>query len=465
MRCAVEPVTASPPAGSRRRPVDSTGTLAALGGLSAAVYAAAVPAAGWLGLEPLALHLAAFGLVFALYVAALWRIPDPGCSERGGLVVILGFALLFRLLVVGTPIYLSSDIYRYLWDGRVQLAGIDPYRYPPAAPELVPLRDGAVHPNINRPWAITVYPPATQWLFAVAAATTGGTIPGWRALLLGAEVATVWLLLRLLRRLGKPPAAVLAYAWSPLVVFEGIQAGHVDVAVVAPILLALSWRARGASGRAGIALGVAILMKLYPAILLLAWWRRGDRRFPLATLGTVGAGYLPYVLSVGTGALGFLPVYLSSQGEDFNIGLRALLTFPFGFAEPGVRALAMALLFGLLGVAVLWIGRTASADALGLCRAGARAVGAYLVLVPTAMHPWYVLWAVPFLCLAPWSPWLFFSGTVTLSYVEYLRPPSAPFPWWVWLAEYGPLWTLLGVSCWRARQRRRAPVAGAVRPG
>jgi hypothetical protein len=432
--------------------------LAGIGALSAAVYAAAAPLPARLGLEPLRLHLAAFAVAVALYLCALRLVVRGGAAGRRALGIILGFALVFRILMIWTPAYLSSDAYRYLWDGRVQWAGVNPYRYPPAAPELSTLRDLDVHPQINRPTAVTVYPPGAQWLFALAAAVTPGSLPGWRVLLLLADALTVLLLLRLLGRLGGSAETVVAYAWSPLVLFEGIQAGHVDLAMIPLVLLAFDWRMGGSSVRAGVALGVAVLMKLYPAILLLAWWRRGDWWLPATVGAIVGLGYLPYAATVGLGALGFLPTYVSSQYEDFNLGLRALLTYPFGPSDPLVRGAAMALLFALLAAALVWIARTSRHDARGLWRATALAVGAYLVLVPTAMHPWYALWAVPFLCFRPLPAFLFFSVAVVLSYTQYVVEPET-LPWWAWLAEYGPFYALL-VWEWRARRFGAGAVTG-----
>ena len=434
--------------------------LSALGALSAATYAGALPAAGWLGVEPLAAYPVVFGVLFALYLAAAWFASVRVVPTAKALAVVLGFGLLFRALTLPTPVYLSSDLYRYLWDGRVQLAGGSPYRYAPAAPELAHLRDGEIHPRINRPAARTIYPPAAQWLFALAAALTPGSIVGWRLLLLVFEVATVAMLVLLLSRLGAPATAVIMYTWSPLVVFEGVQAGHVETAMVSVVLLALLLRQAGSSVLAGAALGVAVLMKLYPVVLLAAWWRRDDWRFPVTTAAAVSIGYLPYVATLGIGALGFLPEYLSSP-EDHNIGLRALLTHPFGLTGEGARGVAMALLFAAMAVALVVIGRRAGQDPSSLWRASALAIGAYLLLVPTAMHPWYVVWIVPFLCVRPSPAWLWFSGAVTLSYVAYVVAP-APFPWWAWLLEYGPLYALLAASA--VRGTWRTPRVLTLRP-
>lgn len=435
--------------------------LVALGALLAALYASADRAAAWLGLGPLAYHLGVFPAAFALYLAGLWLVMRRLRSTAGALAVVLGFAALFRILVLWTPVYLSSDLYRYLWDGRVQLAGISPYRYPPAAPELASLRDAGIHPHINRPAAVTVYPPGAQWLFAFAAVAAPRTIVGWRALLCLLEVATIWLLLRILRRLAAPATAVLAYAWSPLVVFEGVQAGHMDLAVIPVVLLALLWRSKGSAVWAGVALGLAVLLKLYPAILALAWWRRREWGFPAAVVATVALGYLPYAMAHGVGALGFLPTYFGGGAEDFNVGLRALLTYPLGFHDRVVRSAAMGALFATLAAVLVGIGLTRAEGSRALWRATALAIGAYLLLVPTAMHPWYVLWMVPFLCVGPAPAWLFFSGAVTLSYVEYVA--ETPMPWWAWLGQWGPLYVLLLIAGYRSLVER-APGAIAVRP-
>jgi alpha-1,6-mannosyltransferase len=440
--------------------VGGLAALVALGAVSAATYAGALPAAAWLGIEPLAAHPVVVGILFALYLASMWLVGARRQATKRALIAVLGFGLLFRMLMLPTPVYLSSDLYRYLWDGRVQLAGVNPYRYAPAAPELAHLRDSEIHERINRPAARTIYPPAAQWLFALAAVLTPGSIAGWRLLLLLFEGATVAMLVRVLPRLGAPATAVIVYAWSPLVVFEGVQAGHVEIAMVSLVLLALRLRQTGSSVLAGAVLGVAVLVKLYPAVLLPAWWRRDDWRFPATTAATVGIGYLPYVATLGAGALGFLPEYLASP-EDHNIGLRALLTHPFGFTGEGARGVAMALLLAAMAVALIVIGQRAGHDPSGLWRASTLAVGSYLLLVPTAMHPWYVVWMVPFLCVRPSPAWLWFSGAVTLSYLAYVVAP-APLPWWAWLLEYGPLYALLVASV--VQVARRAPGVLTLRP-
>src|SRR3954471_11774545 len=100
---------------------------------------------------------------FLTIAATQFSVAAPA---RIGLLIVLGFALAMRLLLVGEEPFLSTDLYRYIWDGRVQAAGINPYRYVPADPALAALRDAAIYPRINRAdYAVTAYPPIAEMFF------------------------------------------------------------------------------------------------------------------------------------------------------------------------------------------------------------------------------------------------------------------------------------------------------------
>jgi hypothetical protein len=176
---------------------------------------------------------------------------------------------------------------------------------------------------------------------------------------------------------------------------------------------------------------------------------------------TVALGYLPYAATLGAGALGFLPSYFLDRREDFNVGLRALLTWGTGLSAEAPRRLAIVLLLGAVAAALVWIGRAHARGRYDTWQATTLAIGVWLALGPFSVHPWYVLWMVPFLCGTPAPAWLYFSGAVVLSYAEYLVP-SARLPWWAWLGEYGPL-ALLAAGAWR-KTLRPTPAPLAVRP-
>jgi hypothetical protein len=383
-----------------------------------------------------------FAILFLLYLAGVQLTWVAG-GRVAISVILVGVA--FRLCMLPTPVVLSSDVYRYLWDGRVQRAGVNPYRHPPEARELASLRDPDNHPRINRPWARTVYPPGAQILFAGLATIAPDRLSALRVMLTACDVVTMVALLAVLRRLGLPEGRVAVYAWAPLPILEFAQAGHIDGVVIPLVLGGLLAAGAGRSGLAGGLLGGAALIKLYPAALLPVLWKRGESRLPAVFLATLILGYLPYAWGVGWKVVGFLPEYFS-RFEEFNIGLRALLTDGIGLTGTPARLVVSALLVAVLLWALVAIGRGRGDGLRDLTVACGTAVVAYLLLVPSTIHPWYVGWLVPFLVVLRNPGVWYLTAAVTLSYIAYIEEPTRVPPWAL-VAEYLPAYVgvLLGL--------------------
>jgi hypothetical protein len=399
------------------------------------------------GARVFAVYPVFFAVLFLIYLTAVRLMWFAG--RRVAVAVIL-LGVLFRLSMLPTPVVLSSDVYRYFWDGRVQLAGINPYQYPPQAHELSELRDSEIYSRINRAWARTVYPPGAQMLFATLALSAPDRLWALRIMLTACEVLTMVMLVALLRRNGLPEGRVAVYAWAPLPLFEFAQAGHIDAVVIPLVLGALLAAGVGRSGLAGGLLGGAALIKLYPTALLPVLWKRGDARLPTAFLAMLILGYLPYAWGVGWKVVGFLPEYFA-RFEEFNIGLRALLTDGIGLTGTPARFVVSGFLVLLLIGLLVALGRSRGDSVHDLMAACGVAVGSYLLLLPSSIHPWYVVWLVPFLVVLPEPGWWYLTGAVALSYVAYTADP-ARVPTWVLAVEYLPayLGVLLGVRrMWR----------------
>src|SRR5258707_2653295 len=162
----------------------------------------------------------------------------------------------------------STDIYRYIWDGRVQAAGINPYRYLPTDEALQGLRDEAIYPNINRAsYAPTIYPPAAELVF-FAAIRISETAVFMKTVMIAFEGLAVWAILQLLAARGLPATRVLLYAWHPLPVWEFAGDGHVDAMAIALLLLAFVAVDRRSPILAGIGLAAGGFGKNFPAV---AW--------------------------------------------------------------------------------------------------------------------------------------------------------------------------------------------------
>ena len=151
----------------------------------------------------------------AIYAVAAWLVLSRRWNGRAFPIIIVT-AILARAIALLAPDTLSTDIYRYVWDGRVQAAGINPYRYVPADPALAFLRDEDIYPNINRAdYARTVYPPVAEMIFFIVSRIqeTGMAI---KLAMAGFEAVTIGAILAWLRRDGLPRERVLIYAWHPL---------------------------------------------------------------------------------------------------------------------------------------------------------------------------------------------------------------------------------------------------------
>ncbi len=391
-----------------------------------------------------------YALTFALYLAAA-ALCLRGLAGRWRWPVIWGLALGFRLVLLPMTPTLSDDMYRYVWDGRVQANGISPYAHPPNDPALLRLRSARepiyreVYRPINRKAFVTVYPPGAQALFALSYQVVGASPTGFKAVFVLAELAGGLALLGLLRATQQPPERVLIYLWSPLLVVEVAHAGHVDALMLPFLVLALWARVRERPLLLGLALGGAIAIKLFPLLLLpaLAFIPRpgGPRgslvRFTalpfhrLAVFLGLALALLPlYALYWvwGNGVTGFLPLYFT---ENFNMGLARGL-FALADAVGWPRALlSNAVTFGGLAVLGLYCMLRPADTWRGVFGQVLLLIG-WFTLWTQNLFPWYLLWLLPLLTallepgrvlgfrLTPALAWLLFTGTSSLAYLFFI---------------------------------------------
>ena len=335
----------------------------------------------------------------ALYALAAWLVWRAR-ARRSTLLLVVAFAALFRLSVLIAPPFLSDDVYRYIWDGRVQAAGVNPYRHVPAAAALAHLRDADIYPNINRrDYAPTIYPPLAQMIFFLATRASESVV--WmKALMVLFEAAGLWALAALLASFGLPRQRVLLAAWHPLAVWEIASSGHLDALVVCCVALALLARRRERHGLTGALLAAAVLVKLFPLVLLPAFYRRGSWRMPLVFCVTLAAGYLPY-LSVGARrVLGFLPGYASEEGlqSGERYFLLQVARSLFGERHAAVAAYVVFALVVMCALAA-WSLLRRERDERDCARRAALLAAAFTVLL-SPHYTWYFAWLVAFLPVA-----------------------------------------------------------------
>lgn len=357
-------------------------------------------------------------LVYLVAVRLVLRHEWPSWS----LWFVLAVATLVRVAILPAPPILSTDVFRYIWDGRVQAAGINPYRYVPADPALAGLRDSVIFPFINRPdYARTIYPPAAQLVFAALGQLTRSVL-GMKIAAVGFEAVAALCMMQVLASLGLPRQRILIYAWNPLPVWAFSCDGHVDAAAIALLAVALLLRARRRDGRAGAALAAATLVKFLPVVVAPAFARGGRPwRAALAGGAVVLALYALYS-TAGAHVLGYLPHYGTEEGLNDGSGFWVLAGLSHLVAVPAGAGVAYVLL-AAAGYAALsvWIMRqraaTATDDTTMLCR-DAGVLAAFATAAISPHYAWYFAWlALP--CVAAPTPvvvWL--SAASVLLYTD-----------------------------------------------
>lgn len=391
------------------------------------------------GVRPVVKFLCAMLCLFVLYAAAA-RVP---LTAGTGWWVAAG-AVLFRLILLpaGLPANASvgeklrllqqdvtgqrvvferfqlfdDDIWRYLWDSHVSAAGLNPYRMAPHDVALDALTEGPDSPwsdirdNVSYPAVSTIYPPLAQWVFRFSHWIAPGSLLIMKGLLTLFDLSAAVLLAFTLRVTGRNPAWALLYAWNPLVVKVFAGSGHVD-AIAVTFLSAMAYcLARTWLKVAAVCLGLAILAKISPLVLIPMFWRRAGWRRTVLALAVVLLGYVPFV-DAGPQVFGGLVTF--GRGWQFNSGAYALLRWVAGHFTTQAAAVAKGIC-GLLFAAIL-VKLCRRRPSRTLSREAAPALG-WLVWLSPAVMPWYATWALPFAILSGQRIWLIWTAVVCLAF-------------------------------------------------
>jgi len=399
----------------------------------------------------------------AFYLAAVFVVWQRGGTMPGhpeafvftALIVLTGIAL--RLVAMMAPPALTTDAYRYVWDGRLLLEGVSPYLYVPADPALEAFRDASIYPNINKKdVAHTIYPPGAQVLFA-AGVWVDTTLAGQKFVMFVCEIMTMGFLIGWLRAGALPSALVVIYAWHPLPIWEFSSQAHLDAAVTAAVAAGVWAASVHRQGLAGLVLAIAFLIKYFPLALTPAIWRRWDWRAPVIFVAVVAAAYLPFAMTAGPRVIGYLGDHLDNEGYGAGWGFHVIWFFrDFGLADPSRDVYLAAALMCLAGVAAFTLfGRGRDEHRPGHIAL----LGAAFVFFTSPHYPWYFGFLVALMVRAP-HPALFVMTLGAIG-LQMPRPPGGPtwtelyfFAYWlpllIWLGGlvlhsrgWLPHWTVL----------------------
>ncbi len=363
-------------------------------------------------------------------------------------VIFIGLALaaLWHIAFLFTPPGYDDDVHRYLWDGRVQRLGYNPYLVVPSDPALAGLHTPETR-TLNNPYLPSPYPAGAE-LFFRAVTAIHESIFTLKVVFVVCDLAIVLVLLDILRSSEQAVHWVLAYAWNPLLAIEVAGSGHIDI--VGVLLLLVSFAALGRRWRAvaALAFGLAVAVKFLPVVLLPLYWKRVRVRDAALAAIVVGLLYIPF-LNHGRIPTGSLGTYVHSF--RFNDPVFATLE---QVATPE-HAAVLALLVGFL--TAIWMRSKATASSAD---AFAWPMAASLLCAPV-IYPWYLLWLLPFMRSASTVPIVIWTVSIIPTYyVWHLRAVGRPWvlPGWIMPLEYGCV-AIAGAIFVLRRRSHKSPVS------
>jgi alpha-1,6-mannosyltransferase len=381
------------------------------------------------------------GIAYLLAIREFFTTPqfERGVSRR---VVVIGIVLaaVWNIAFLRLSSGSDDDIHRYVWDGRLQRFGYNPYIVIPSDPTAQHLHTPETR-NLNNPDLPSPYPAGAQLFFRAITAIQESTF-AFKVAFVVCEFALVFVLLDLLRRTTQGEHLVLVFAWNPLLAIEVAGSGHIDIVgalllVVSAAALVRRWRPTAA-----VAFGLAIAVKFLPVVLLPLYWKRVRIRDAALAAVVVGLLYVPFLdrsfFNHGRIPIGSLGTYL--QSFRFNGPVVAVL---HQVASPQLLA-GLAVLVGLATATWLRIRSAATELSPDVFAWGLFAwpMAASLLCAPV-VFPWYLLWLLPFLTSASTLLIVIWTVSIVPTYVQWhlraLGHPWGSLPGWVMLVEYGCL--------------------------
>jgi hypothetical protein len=360
-------------------------------------------------------------IVVGLVLAALWHLP-------------------FLLMAPGS----DDDIHRYLWDGRVQRLGYNPYIVVPSDPALASLHTSETR-TLNNPEVPSPYPAGAQLFFRAVTSIHESTF-ALKVAFVVCDLAIVFVLFDVLRRTRQGEHWVLAYAWHPLLAIEVAGSGHVDIVGVLLLLVSAAALLRRWRAVAAMSFGLAVAVKLLPIVLLPLYWKRVRMRDVALGAIVLGLLYVPF-LDHGRIPIGSLGTYV--QRFRFNDPVFATLE---RVMAPQVVA-GLAVLVGF--VTAIWMRRKSTEGSLD---AFAWPMAASLLCAPV-VYPWYLLWLLPFIRSTSTVPLMIWTlSIIPTYYVWHLRTVGRPWlvPDWIMMLEYGSVAVAAAVIALRRIRRSAA---------
>ena len=461
--------------------------------------------------RPILAYIAIYAVLFVFYaLASKTVLQKPDSASNLWCIVVLG--LVFRAVILPSNQIQEDDVYRYLWDGKVFAHGINPYQYAPAETNdyldfkikdaeafmarYTPLErqeldllsslkwenEAALKTleRVNHPDVPTIYPPVAQFIFRGVATLKPDSILALRLTFLMFDLAALFFIVQILASLGKKQTLCLIYFWSPLVIKETYNSTHLDILGIAFLCAAIHFLILHRHFLANLLLAFSFLVKLYPVILLPFFLQRAALKNKISGKPVWTTPLLLLLMFGLVTALSYLP-FLSSGLKTFeglktfsthwqsNDSLISILVYFFGdvlnlqavsqtfFESDLPTLLSKATIAVILAGTIVYLlfRKSFLQKPRELLLLYFFVLMGLVFLLSPVQNPWYLSWAVPFMCLFPWRSWILLTGLVGLYYLDfYFDYQDIPqYSRWIPWVEYTPFYIYFVYELWKHRTK------------
>lgn len=370
--------------------------------------------------------MACLTLAFVVYLLAVREFFATPRFPRHVVIIGLVLAALWHVAFLRLPAGPDDDIHRYVWDGRLQRLGYNPYIVVPSDPAVSGLHTSETR-NLNNPSLTSPYPPGAELFFRVVTRIHESAFALKVAFVI-CDFFIILLLLDILRNRRQGLHLVLVYAWNPLLAIEVAGSGHVDIVGVFLLVLSVAALLRRWRATAAVGLGLAVAVKFLPIVLLPLYWKRVRIRDAALGAAVVGLLYLPFLYHghILTGSLGTYVQTFRFNGPVFSALVQLV---------PPQLLAGLAVLVGL--ATATWLRLRTQKWSF---EQFAGPMAASLFFAPV-VFPWYLLWLLPFLISPSAALIIIWTASIIPTYMMWhwraLGRPWGALPGWVMLLEYG----------------------------
>lgn len=402
--------------------------------------------------------------LYLTYTLVIFYILRNNLLERISFLWFTVFGIFFRIVLIPSEPFLSDDIYRYLWDGKIIASGINPYKFAPVDIQLLQFRDQIIYPFINFPEIATSYPPVSQFMFLINQ-WLGGSVFSWKFLLLFVEIILFLVIFRMVQHFNLNKFRLLIYFYNPLLIIETYSSGHVEIAGVSFFWIAVYLFYKRYDWKSIIFFAMSIMTKFIPLVSGLPFLLNKFFRKSALLMVICSIILLPFMFS---GILPLPGLFSYINRWEFNGGLYQLAisimnlldikeykwmevnfsghleTFYFSYAFL-YKVFAAVILVVVFFDQMNKLRATSRFRSINFIQRAFILTAGFLLLIPT-LHPWYLIWIIPFLVFIPNWSWLLFTFLIQASYFV-LKDYALLSVWkesvWILLFQYVPFYTIL----------------------